>query len=112
MKLKNEDIPLGARIICVCDAFETMLFGRGRVKKKSFYDAICSIQKGVNLKFDPVVVNALFSALKEHPETISEQGAIEKYKERLCMDLDALGLSNPDPEKMGFRFNDLFLETY
>lgn len=92
--LKADAIPLGARIIGVCDTFETMLSGRNNMEKQSFHDAILSLQRGVNLLFDPAVVKALFAMLQEHPEIIDEQGAIERCREQLQLDIEAIGLDN------------------
>ncbi len=92
--LKGNAIPLGARIINVCDAFETMLSGRNHMEKKTFHDAILSLQRGVNILFDPMVVKAFFTMLQEHPEIIDEQGAIERCREQLQLDVNAIGLDN------------------
>ncbi len=66
--LKGEGIPLGVRILTVCDAFETMLAGRKYLAKMSLEDAISNMQSGAGHQFDTEVVKALFSALPKHPE--------------------------------------------
>jgi len=66
--LKGKNIPLGVRILTVCDAFETMLAGRKYFAKMNLEDAILNMQNGAGHQFDPEVVKALFSALPKRPE--------------------------------------------
>ena len=66
--LKGEAIPLGVRILTVCDAFETMLAGRKYLARMSMEDAISNMQSGAGHQFDPEVVKALFAALPKNPE--------------------------------------------
>lgn len=103
-KLKGEEIPLGARIIAVCDAFEIMLTGRGHMPKLAFHDAIISLQKGINIQFDPQVVKAVFAMLQNHPEVIDEQGATDRCMEDLQMDIDAIAVKNLVRKKMAQTF--------
>ncbi len=69
--LKGEAIPLGARILTVCDAFETMLAGRNHFAKMKFEDAIYHLKKGAERQFDPKVIRALFSAIERKPEMVN-----------------------------------------
>jgi HD-GYP domain-containing protein (c-di-GMP phosphodiesterase class II) len=93
-KLSKADIPLGARIISVCDVFETMIAGRAHCGKKTVHDAVCSLQRRVGLKFDPQVVKAFFTMLQDHPEIIDSKGAVERCKAQLRLDIDAISLDN------------------
>ncbi len=61
--LKGEDIPLGARLIAVADAFDILTTdrtGRTAIKTEA---AIRKLQAGSNHKFCPVAVRALVSGL-------------------------------------------------
>lgn len=99
--LKGDAIPLGARIIGVCDAFETMLSGRNHLKKMSLSDAVANLQQGVGLHFDPVAVRALFDVLQDHPEVVNEdQEVMVRSLDRMRLDLDAIGLKNLIRRKM------------
>jgi putative nucleotidyltransferase with HDIG domain len=85
--LGGRDIPLGARILSVCDAFETMLAGRKHFAKMKLEDAIVNLQLGASHQFDPDIVIALFEILEEQPEiagaTKASIGCIQIHKRRL-----------------------------
>lgn len=83
--LRGRDIPLGARILTACDAFETMLAGRRHLAAMSIDDAAANLSKESGRHFDPKVVRALFSGLLKSPQTLdlNEQAlqALAKHKE-------------------------------
>lgn len=63
--LKKNQIPLGARIMAVADAFEAMTLDRPyRRQKLTFSEAIKEIKKNAGSQFDPKVIDALIRALK------------------------------------------------
>ncbi|MCD4721488.1 MAG: HD domain-containing protein [Desulfobacula sp.] len=74
---KGEDIPLGARIITVCDAFETMISGRPQIRKKNLFLAIQTLQEGVGIRFDPKIVQAFFKVLRENPDVLDIRDTME-----------------------------------
>ncbi len=57
--LKKEQIPLGARIMAVLDAFEAMTRGRPYKKKLSVDEAIDELKRNSGTQFDPKVVDSL-----------------------------------------------------
>jgi putative two-component system response regulator len=66
-QLAGELIPLGARIIRVCDTFDAMTCGRRYQKAMDKSDAINKIQSMAGHAFDPKVVSALLAVnAKEH----------------------------------------------
>ena len=87
--LKAEQIPIGARILTVCDAFETMLAGRKHFNKMSLEDTVVNLQQGAGHHFDPIILDALFSALLKKPELVEsgENGisltCLKKYRQQL-----------------------------
>jgi putative nucleotidyltransferase with HDIG domain len=57
-KLAGEDIPLGARIVSVCDAFDAMIAERPYSAAVSIEDAERELRRCAGTQFDPVVVEA------------------------------------------------------
>jgi len=64
-KLKKGQIPLGARIMAVADAFEAMVYGRPYRERKDIYSAIKEIKKKSGTQFDPKVVEAFLKIIKK-----------------------------------------------
>ena len=63
--LKKEQIPLGARVMAVVDAFEAMTRGRPYKKTLSIADAIVELEQNSGTQFDPKVVNAFVELSKQ-----------------------------------------------
>lgn len=61
--LAGEDIPLGARIIAVVDAFEAMTSDRPYRKAMGREEALAEIRRCAGTQFDPRVVEAFFALL-------------------------------------------------
>lgn len=85
--LKGRDIPLGARILTACDAFETMLAGRRHLAGMSIEDAAHNLSKESGRHFDPQVVKALFSGLINYPEILglndSDRRSLENSRDQV-----------------------------
>ena len=64
--LPGEEIPLGSRIIAVCDAFDAMTSDRAYRPAMSRQAAMAELEAGAGTQFDPAVVEAARAAL-EHP---------------------------------------------
>ena len=64
--LAGEDIPLGARIVAVCDAFDAMVSDRPYRTAMSDEDAIEELRRCSGSQFDPAVVAAFCAAWSEH----------------------------------------------
>jgi signal transduction histidine kinase/HD-GYP domain-containing protein (c-di-GMP phosphodiesterase class II) len=65
MGLKGDEIPLGARILAVIDAFQSMTGIRPYRLRKSIDDAVQEIVRNAGKQFDRDVVEAFVSVLKE-----------------------------------------------
>ena len=57
--LAGESIPLGARIVSACDAWDAMITTRPYRKAMTLADALAELQRCSGTQFDPVVVGAL-----------------------------------------------------
>ena len=71
--LKREQIPIGARIMAVVDAFEAMTIERPYKTRLSVKDAIDEVKRNSGTQFDPKVVNAFvrLSKLKKFRKYLS-----------------------------------------
>jgi putative nucleotidyltransferase with HDIG domain len=52
-------IPLGARVICACDAFDAMVSNRPYREAMSVSEALAELRLGAGSQFDPAVVDAV-----------------------------------------------------
>jgi HD-GYP domain-containing protein (c-di-GMP phosphodiesterase class II) len=64
-RLKKGQIPQGARIMAVADAFEAMVYGRPYRERMNIEEAIKEIKKKSGTQFDPKVVEAFLKAIKK-----------------------------------------------
>jgi two-component system cell cycle response regulator len=69
--LAGEEIPLGARAIFVCDAFEAMTAGRPYAEACTRGEAIMELRACSGTQFDPDLVEA-FTAMLSRPAPESE----------------------------------------
>jgi diguanylate cyclase (GGDEF)-like protein/PAS domain S-box-containing protein/putative nucleotidyltransferase with HDIG domain len=63
--LKGREIPLGARIMAVADAFDAMMSGRGYKDKVSLSSVIEELKRGSGTQFAPEVVDAFVALLEK-----------------------------------------------
>jgi len=71
-RLTGPEIPLGARIISVCDAFEAMTSTRPYAPQLESEDAMSELVRGAGTQFDPEVVAAFSSVqLDLHAELVA-----------------------------------------
>jgi putative nucleotidyltransferase with HDIG domain len=62
--LKGDDIPLKARILAVCDAFDAMTSDRPYRRRLSAEEAIAEIEKEIGRQFDPEIANVFSSWIR------------------------------------------------
>ena len=82
---KGTDIPLGARILSVCDSFDAMVSERPNMKKISVGNALNELRARAGTWFDPAVTDAFITAVKATPDAVKPfelpQDYFEKYRE-------------------------------
>jgi len=71
--LKGEDIPLGARIVAVADAFDVMVCDQPYRKAGTFEDAVAEIRRCSGTQFDPKVVMAFHDWVQVHGDPRKQQ---------------------------------------
>ncbi len=71
--LSGDAIPLGARIIAVCDAYDAMTSDRCYQNARSHPDALAELRNHAGTQFDPAVVEAL----EHHFHVVAEPSEME-----------------------------------
>ena len=67
--LSGEEIPLGARVVAVCDAFHAMTTERPYRQSVSEDEAMLELRQCAGTQFDPMVVEAFCKVItREHPD--------------------------------------------
>jgi len=64
--LKQENIPMGARLLAIADAFDTMTTDRAYRVRFDVDTAIKELYNCAGIQFCPVAVDAFFSGYHEH----------------------------------------------
>jgi diguanylate cyclase (GGDEF)-like protein/PAS domain S-box-containing protein/putative nucleotidyltransferase with HDIG domain len=65
--LNGREIPIGARILAVADAFDAMTSGRGYKKKVSLEQTIAELKRGSGSQFAPDIVEVFVRILETRP---------------------------------------------
>lgn len=102
--LKEDQIPLGARIICVCDAFETMIAGRPGMRCLTSKQALEALEERAGTKFDPNVVQAFICVLHEHKDLIDKDSSTRSSLFNLRKNLLKIADQNKIKQKLSTKF--------
>jgi HD-GYP domain-containing protein (c-di-GMP phosphodiesterase class II) len=70
--LSGNEIPLGARVVAVCDAFDAMTTERPYRDSVSETDAIEELRSCAGTQFDPIVVSAFANVIARERPTHGE----------------------------------------
>ena len=76
--LKGPDIPIGSRIIAVCDAFDAMTSDRSYSPRMTVGAALAELERCAGAQFDPDVLDAFMSLVEIVPGP-NEQTPIKSY---------------------------------
>ena len=71
--LHGENIPLGARIVAVCDAFDAMTSARSYATRRSASEAVHELRRCAGKQFDPSVVQAFVAELDTAPAAVRDE---------------------------------------
>ncbi len=77
-QLKGGQIPLGARIMSVADAFEAMVYGRPYRQRMDIASAIKEVKKKSGTQFDPKVVEAFLKVIKKFNKKVYLEQDVSK----------------------------------
>ena len=73
--LSGENIPLGARIVAVADAYDTITSDRTYKKGRSSKEALLELERCANAQFDGKIVELFVRTMRTLPNPILEVGA-------------------------------------
>ena len=79
-QVREDEIPLGARILAVADALDAMTSDRPYREARTFAYAKAEILKGSGTHFDPEVVTALIKSQREIEGLLSESPRDEVHQ--------------------------------
>jgi putative nucleotidyltransferase with HDIG domain len=85
--LAGEDIPLGSRIIAVCDSFDAMVSDRPNSENCTVAQAVKELESRAGSFFDPEIVRAFAETIEKEPDAVTPFTAsrdyFKKYKQEL-----------------------------
>jgi signal transduction histidine kinase/HD-GYP domain-containing protein (c-di-GMP phosphodiesterase class II) len=73
MGLRGDEIPIGARVLAVIDAYQSMTMGRPYRNRQTVVKAARELVEYADRQFDPEVVDAFLSVLKEEGKLSAQQ---------------------------------------
>jgi putative nucleotidyltransferase with HDIG domain len=73
--MTGENIPLGARIIAIADAYDTITSDRTYKKARSATDALAELERCANAQFDGTIVELFVRTMRALPNPIIEAAA-------------------------------------
>lgn len=76
-QIERERIPLGARIIAVADAYDTITSPRVYKKARAAEDALAEIERCAAAQFDPELVRLFVEVIRRQPHPILERVAAD-----------------------------------
>ncbi|MFP4428426.1 MAG: HD domain-containing phosphohydrolase [Desulfovermiculus sp.] len=85
--LAGEEIPLGSRIIAVCDSFDAMVSDRPNSERMSVSRAVKELHARAGSFFDPEIVRTFAQVIAREPEKVTpfkvSKDYFQKYKQEL-----------------------------
>lgn len=73
--IRGDEIPLGARIIAISDAFDRLVSDRAYRSSADFDNALNKIKEGANTQFDPIVVKAFEECYPQIVQLVQNENA-------------------------------------
>lgn len=78
--LRGEDIPLGARIVAVADAYDTITSDRTYKKGRSAEDALAELERCANAQFDGRIVEVFVRVMRQQANPIIELASLSQSR--------------------------------
>jgi diguanylate cyclase (GGDEF)-like protein/putative nucleotidyltransferase with HDIG domain len=73
-RLEGEEIPYGARLIAIADAYDTITSARAYKKPRTSEDAFAELERCAANQFDPAIVRVFVGAMRSAPQPILKTG--------------------------------------
>jgi len=95
--LAGDRIPLGARIIAIADAYDTIISDRAYKKGRSIEDAVAELERCSGIQFDPELVRIFVAALRQHPvsQTTESAGSSASGADGACGASEETSIAGP-----------------
>jgi diguanylate cyclase (GGDEF)-like protein/putative nucleotidyltransferase with HDIG domain len=81
-RLEGEQIPHGARVIAVADAYDTITSERTYKKARTPEDAFAELERCAANQFDPEIVRVFIETMRRAPRPTVEAGAVVSVRSR------------------------------
>ena len=78
--LRGEQIPLGARIVAVADAYDTITSDRTYKKGRSAEDALAELERCANAQFDARIVEIFVRVMRQQAHPIIETASLSQTR--------------------------------
>jgi HD-GYP domain-containing protein (c-di-GMP phosphodiesterase class II) len=96
-RLAGNEIPIGARILCLSDGLDAMLTGRPRRPARTLNEVISEVQHCSSAQFDPLVVHAFFKLVDLKPAGFFASSNQQASRDML---IDTVGISSGKANKV------------
>lgn len=106
--LAGTNIPLGARILAACNAFDHLLSERSGAPAVSIVDALARLKEAAGSRFDPAVVDALTDWVSADPDAVTPPETAATYWERFCSGVRQSGAAENGVDAALTRFSTDF----
>jgi HD-GYP domain-containing protein (c-di-GMP phosphodiesterase class II) len=75
-RLEGEQIPYGARLIAIADAFDTITSERSYKKPRTSEDAFAELERCSSSQFDPAIVRVFIETMRHVPRPVIDTNAV------------------------------------
>jgi diguanylate cyclase (GGDEF)-like protein/putative nucleotidyltransferase with HDIG domain len=90
--LKGEEMPLGARVFAVVDAYDAMTSRRPYREAMRQEDAVEEILRNSGTQFDPIIVAAFLRMIQSNPDGIRDEG--DEFGSKVLVEDHAVAQAN------------------
>jgi putative nucleotidyltransferase with HDIG domain len=98
-RLKGNRIPLGARLVAVADAFDTMTTDHSYRNALNVGQALEALTEGIGTQFCPVAVEAFVSAFKKHDGNLPLEKVYSEIKTVVKPPIEPAPIADPLPQR-------------